>query len=1001
MRLITILILIFVTQLYATQQKDICYNIQIGSFANSSLKDIQKLSFPQACKIIENNGAYAIKCECDTEVNIRKKLPYYQKNVPGAFLTKTDKKLFNQTTHNKRESTPQEIIQRIKEDKLKKQKPTKPDQKRSETLIELMYKVFIYNNDLKNAQKVALAALKRDPSNLMWRKYLADALSWSGKTKEAFKHYTYIYKKNRKKYNIKPKIEGYGSYDRYFMLLGKIYSNPKNQNSIDEFIKEAEKLGNSEEAVEALDKLYNKTKSVPALKTSANLYLKLGLKQEAMRRFKILEKAKLLDIKTAMTLSRVFFEEKKFTNSLNVLLSVKHKATIKDREYWLLLVNIYSYLKEDEKAAKLLRVLCNNHECKKGEYDKLISFYSKKDKEFTLKTSLKAFRQLKESSYFFSFTKMSLEKKDTSAVIQAISLLTPKEKREYKKLPLFWLTIASLDDQLGETKKAILAYKQALNLDPESIEILTQYSWYIMDKNSVPNLQNIVHKVEQRSTEDKKLYILAAAINYKLNHIQKAYKYYTKAVQSDPDNVSLKLDYANLLRVMGQKEYADKITYNVYKSLQNKMVNRPNLLKEKEFLKNYLRASISFIPAQNYREVMNYAKTILDRETYINMDISWKLYTKDGDTVQYLSKQLKKTEVWLESYLTIRSNNIYAMRELLYKYGAILPLVDKISMELKTKQIALARIETFEALEKIPNNQSLYRTKYDIDTQYGNKFNSEIGYESQGDLERSYIKIENIHHLANRYYLGASFNYGKNNSNNIDLSEDSTAKLWLKMLMNNGYIEAGGGYSDKYTQYPQYFFNLYNKLTNKLSIKLEFEKNKSANETLDLRLKGKKDYSAMGIRYQFNQRVSFEAEASNSNYKWQKGGTLGNAQRYNLQMQQKIKFSYPDILFREYLSIANFHDKGLKDLPDDYIEGGLGVQIGMGSLNRYSSSWKPYADLSTTYHDSFGLSFAGQIGVSGKFVGDDYLNLSLNYNRSAVNESEELWLLKLTHSYLY
>jgi hypothetical protein len=182
---------------------------------------------------------------------------------------------------------------------------------------------------------------------------------------------------------------------------------------------------------------------------------------------------------------------------------------------------------------------------------------------------------------------------------------------------------------------------------------------------------------------------------------------------------------------------------------------------------------------------------------------------------------------------------------------------------------------------------------------------------------------------------------------------------------------------------------------------LEFEKSKNANETLDLRLKGKKDYSAMGIRYQFNQRLAFEAEASNSNYKWQKGDTLGNSQRYNIQMQQKIKFSYPDILFREYLTIANFNDKGIKELPDNYIEGGLGVQIGMGSLKRYSSSWRPYADLSTSYHDTFGLSFAGQFGVCGKFIGDDYLNLSLNYSRSAVDKNEELWLLKLTHSYLY
>ena len=981
MRLVVLLILLFTIPLYAEKNKDLCYSIQIGSFYNSTFEDIKKLSFPKECKIVKKAKAYAIVCECDTEANIRKKLPFYKKNVPDAFLTKT------KIEHSLNAPAKKDVVLKT--------------EKKSETLNELMYKVFIYNSDLKNAQKVARKALKQNPKDLKWRKYLADALSWSGRSEEAFKHYIYIYNVDKERKTLKHSSKRYGSYDKYFMLLGKIFSNPKDENSIEQFIKEAEKLGNSKEAISALDKLYFKTKSAIALKKSAKLCYRLGMKKEAIARFKVLEREKLLDIETAMILSRIFFEQKSFNRSLQALLSVEYLAKRQNKEYWYLLSDIYSYLKKDDKAAKVLRALCIKSECRKYDYDKLISYYIEKDREFALEISLKAFNELREKSYFFSFAQINLELKKPNKIIKIINSLNKKEEKAYKKLPLFWLIVASVNDQLGFVDKTLFSYQKALSLDPKSTEILSQYSWFLMAKNRSIELQNIIKTIQMRAKEDKKLYILAAAINYKLNKREKARQYYLMALNNEPDNIDLNLDYANLLIILGDKAQADKITKNIYNKLQAQMKKEPKLLKVKQFLKHYLRASIYFIPYSNYKELMKHARRTLDKESYINFNIAWKLYTSDSDYVLYLSKKLKEPELWLQTYLTIQSNDTYAMRELLYRYGTILPLEDKISINLKTKQIAMARKNIFEGLEETPQNKSLYRTKYEIDTKYGNRLNSEIGYENQGDLKRTYVKIDNLHHFTGRYYVGSSLHYGENRSNSYDIADDnktnSTAKLWLKMLMNNGYIEAGGGFRDNY---PQYFFNLHNNLTNKLSIKLELEKNKLATETINLRLNGKKDYASIGAKYQFNNRFSFEAEASNSNYKLHEGDSLGSGSRYYFQTQQKIKFSYPDILFREYISIANFRDKGIENLPQNYLQGGIGMQIGMSALNRYSGSLKPYLDISTAYHNHFGLSFAGELGISGKFIGSDYLNLSLNYNRLA-STNDELWLLKLNHSYLY
>ncbi len=986
---VALFILLSINKLYAQLPKDICYSIQIGFFQNSSLKAMREHSFPKECQIIPKEDAYVIKCECDTEENIRKKLSFYKKSAPDAFVTTIKRKNFEQNSLQKSRS-----IQK------KRQKS-----QTKEMLNELMYKVFIYNNDLKNAQKVAKTALKQNPKDLIWRKYLADALSWDAKSKEAFKHYMYIYEKEKKDPTLKFIVDDYGNYESFFTLLGKIYSDPKDEKNLDKFFKVAQKLGNLKEATVALDKAYQKTKDPTILRKSAQFYYRVGFQQEAMRYLSILKKKRLLDIESAMTLSKIFFAKRKFTKSLNTLLSVEHLATKDDKEYWYLLSDIYSYHNQNDKASKLLRALCVKNECRKQDYDRLIFFYFDRDKDYASQIALKAFKKFKERSYFFSFAKINLTLKRAQVVNNLIKTLSYKEKREYEKLPLYWLIVASVNEQQGFFDEVVVSYQKALALDPYSTEILSQYGWFLMAKNRENELLKILPKIEKKAKSDARLYILAAAINYKLNRVKKAYNYYQKALKNEPENIDIKLDSANLLTIMGERQRAYTTRKSIYTKLQKQLTEKPKLLNEKEFLIHYLRASTNFISTKNYKMVLDHAKDILDKRVYLNLLIAWKLSTGSDEYAEYLSKKLKEPELWLQSYFAIRDHDTYKMKDLLYRYAMIMPISSKINSQIKTKQIGKARINTFLALQESPKNRSLYRTKYEIDREYGNKFNTEVAYQTQGELKNSYAKIENLLYLTNRFYLGNSFYYGKNSYNELksfdNNKEDSSARLWLKILIDSGYMKLGGGYRNSYTQNFQYFFNLYSKVNSKLGIEVEVEKNRASNETTDLFLRGEEDYLKFSTRYQFNSRLAMQTDVSTSRYRLQNGDVLGTGEKYYLKLQQNIKFAYPNITIREHFLIANFSDQSLREeLPNDYIEGGVGIEIGKTTTNRYNSTWRPYADLSTTYHNRFGLLFAGQVGISGRFIGNDYLNLFLNYNRLA-SDNTELWMLKLNHSYLY
>jgi hypothetical protein len=140
---------------------------------------------------------------------------------------------------------------------------------------------------------------------------------------------------------------------------------------------------------------------------------------------------------------------------------------------------------------------------------------------------------------------------------------------------------------------------------------------------------------------------------------------------------------------------------------------------------------------------------------------------------------------------------------------------------------------------------------------------------------------------------------------------------------------------------------------------------------------------------------------SANRYKLQNGLFLGKGYKFDAQLKEKIKFGYPDISFREFITFARFSDNGILELPDNYTEGGVGMEIGKNYQESYNGNWRSYLDLSVVQNTLFGLSLGGEVGIGGRFLGDDNLNISLNYNRSAGDSNDELWLFKLRHKYLY
>ncbi len=1009
-----LLALLMMASLHATSER--CYSVQIGYFESNRPETFLSKNLPEACRIVPKGSGKAVVCGCGSEAAIRRSIPHYRERFPGAFLTsipsshfKAKQQKVSASKQIQRKHVPAAKTDVRKHDTQEKISGTKPEEKAAESdrIDTLMYQIFLYNNDLKNALKVAKKVLKRHPGSPEWLKRLADVLTWSGKSHEAFKHYLYLYEyeRQRSERKEKPKSTGYGSYDAFFAALGKLYTNPTDKTQLIHFLQTAQKLGVTEEAAIALDKLYAQSRDPLLLRYSASFYDQAGMQKEALARLEQLRRRKALDAKDAVRLARIYYAQRRFSQALDALLSVNEEVHANESDYWRLLTDLYIYRKEDARAAKLLRVLCmRSTTCRQSDYDFLIRYYRQQEPEYAAKSAYRAYRMFHKPGYLFTYADIMLARKDTGAVRRALARLTTKEKRRLHRIPLYWMTLTRLYQLENQDDAARQAFEKAHRLDPASTEILTQYGWFLLSLEDPKALQKIVSEVEAKAQEDPALTVLAAAIENRLGHPRKAYRYYMQALKKRPQSVDIRLDLADLLETMGEKARASQMRRKVFEQLRKRFASNPGLLNDPVFLTHYLRVSIPFLPAEAYRRLLAKAKQVLDPEAVRNFGVAEAVYRGNGDYAAFLARELRRPAVWLRTYLAAHTNDTGRMRELLYRYGAVMPAVERVNFEIKTGQIAKARETLHEAREENPRSDALYRQKYGLEKQYANKLVTDLGYDRQGDFDNRYARLKNLQHLSGNLYLGTLFSYGRNSVPDPLQKvrrEEYLARLWLKLKRERTETVVGAGYRNSYSQSGQYFASFAAQLSAGLHAGLHLEKNGLANETVDLRRRGEKDSLKVDANYRFDPRYGVALELSHARYRDQDGTRLGEGSLFVLQTDQSLQFDYPDLVLREYLHTAHFSSLGIRSrLPQSYTEAGAGLSIGKSVTERYNASWKPYADLSATYHNRFGFYFSGGVGLCGRMFGNDYLNLYLGYSRSAA-ENEPLWNLKLIHNYLY
>jgi len=501
-------------------------------------------------------------------------------------------------------------------------------------LYELMYKSFIYTNDLKHAYMVTKKVLKVMPFNLKWRKRVAQLALWLGKGDEAYKNFIYLYR--RIKDPAIEKILFTLPYPEIIQLKIKKYEKQikkGNYKNIVELAKLYEYEGYPEKSFNLLKIAYEKTKNKKYLYWYLKYAVKLsegqilGKYTDEIKKFPLKEKYYMVypliskgDYQKALEILRYVDKMPKDQNYYNLLLFLLLKNGKRDE-----FIKIVKYLlKEDksflEKKENLSHIyFLFSYYYRKKDFDLLEYFYST---VYEIKRTKNIVR---------GYIDILLQNKNFKKALNII-----QENRDLLEKKDYLFLISKVYNGLNEKEKALKIYstllknyKQDLTLN-EKKEIL----WFLID--NADNYFKILKIYLPYFEKEKELYLEVITAYLKIQEIDKAHYLAKSYIQKEKNNLSFLVLYADILNI---KSIFDESYYYYHKAwvLANKRLKKDSkLLENKEFLRNYIRLSYIFSTPKKIETLFKIVKKNFNKSDYFNLKLDYHLYKMDYDAAFYM-----------------------------------------------------------------------------------------------------------------------------------------------------------------------------------------------------------------------------------------------------------------------------------------------------------------------------------------------------------------------------
>jgi polysaccharide biosynthesis protein PelB len=893
-----------------------------------------------------------------------------------------------------------------------------------EKKLKTMLKVFLYSSDLDNARKVAEIAYKRNKQSLFWNQKMADIAKWSGRTDEAFKYMSFLYKK-RPTTKLRDTLISYALADYQYeaieyLVAEKALQEPTKEN-IMQMIFLHEQIGYPEKSAQLLEKAYRKDRSKSIYLTMVlKIYLEIGDFDATKRIINMINKAGLRTTQTAELEARFYYLKHDMTSAYKALL-LKDKAEGSDK-YYQLLSDFSWYMQDRNNALKASIELFKKGSARLVDYQRIVAVYSKNDAKIALNAVKSSYEKHRKAALFYTYADKAMEYN----LYDDLDSLFEWAKKN--KLPLYddqqyWLIKSKIYAHNKQSKQEKEALLHAMKLGGENKSTSLKLLWFFIQSKNSETLKNVLQDLHNDPSLVPSFYFPMASAYFNLNDINKAAYYLDKLIKrgsSETKQVEFKFLKAYIYQAQNRQEAFKMSMQEIVDELKVLKKQNPKLKKDSEFLSAYLRASLFVLHPDSFEKKLHESKRYLSQKLYDDLSYSWAVYHHEYEKSLEIFHKMATKDLWIrfsQGLIFQEHTKISSMLDTELKKLSLSEAANAAYLE---GEFSLAESLNFEVASLNDESQAAYLQHLDLVKASSDTLDIKSALLQRSPLTQKLLQVHHTNKLGGNYSYDLGFDYAYNkteDSTTLFTVPKSTIKgnMALRKKSKRSLIELDLDFHHAMEDYAAFSFRGDYHLSTDLYTTLKMALNHEALESSQLMLAGKKDLISLELSWKILSSSTITLLQERNSYFAQDNTYLGEGDYTRLIATQQIRLGYPDIKYGAFYDRGSYWESsgshGTLDklqpttfgvLPEDFENMGLIFSYGMANRVSYTRVWRPYFELTPYKNQVTGDYTLGfNVGLGGKVWHQDHLSIGASYSKSISGIDGNIFELYIDYKFLY
>ncbi len=891
---------------------------------------------------------------------------------------------------------------------------------------ELGYQVFIENGNLPQAFRVAEAAVRQVPNEMIWHLRLAQTAEWTGKPELALREWRWVLRYHETKEALLAVLRLAPSLNEYGVLLDA-WKRVAERQKLDEsqwrnIADLFEQTGRQREGIRFFEDRYAIDRQVLQLEIAARLAERNGDDKHASDLYFRLIKSNGLQTDWLLKIANLYLRKGEYRKAYDLLQTNRAKVDEQDMDYWKLLAALAWQLQLDKDAKTSYLRLSQAGKLAREDFGRLIYLLGDTREEERAALAEFAYRRFGDREMLLQALEIYSARGDMQVLGRLFEMAAKDRKLNVSGNSRFYIIRAQYLQARGEFKAARADFRYAAGVAPVSVESSIAMLWFLIDGHDLSALREFTDQIVARGDNRDPAYWGALAAAYQvLDQPSRSVAYYTRQLEQDGQDFLWLVNYADALEQDRQTDLAARVRRVAWLQLRDKLTGKPVQLPYTQDMLAAARLAMLNHPGdpglEQVRSILRQDRLLEHSATTDRMTnelvLGWAFSREQSSNAKaWLWRrygQMLNRPLWADTASGLVENDTEHLDVLLTGQADAMPMLVRHDVANAVGKEGLAQSIVFEGLRDDPANDEAHTRLSEDAMAAAGHVEFELRDEKVGSLrsraQRTRVEIPFDSHMR----VAAEFWNTRQSDTTASAfgklpAAEKVAGVMLKKRSGLGETEIALRRRGEFTNTTEAHVTHAMTVAPRTDLQVVLESNAAATETNELRVFGMRDQASIGVLYHFSKREYLHIQPAWARYYTQSGEFLGSGSQYSWELGHHVRIGYPDLKVRLTGIHAGFQSVAGASLvlPGKVNIYGICADAGDSYRNGYSKAWRPSLDMCATHNDLSGQGYNAAFGLAGPVAGHDQLSVSMMQERGATNVLNVLSReLKLNYRYFF